>query len=100
MPGLVRGRPGLRRLLVSYFPVASLRCQASSVADVTAKTRPTACAVQAAPVQRARPGHPAHTAPDRRAAAVPRSHAEAPAVQHLSPGRCGTPGRPGRVPGT
>jgi hypothetical protein len=34
MPGLAGGRPGLRRLLVSYFPAASLRCQASSVAGV------------------------------------------------------------------
>jgi hypothetical protein len=32
-----RGRPGLRRLLVSYFLAASLRCQASSVAGVTGK---------------------------------------------------------------
>jgi hypothetical protein len=32
------GRPGLRRLLVSYVLAASLRCQASSVAGVTAKT--------------------------------------------------------------
>ncbi len=34
----VGGRPGLRRLLVSYLPAASLRCQASSVAGVTGKT--------------------------------------------------------------
>jgi hypothetical protein len=26
MPGLIGGRPGLRRLRVSYFPAASLRC--------------------------------------------------------------------------
>ena len=32
MPGPVGGRPGVRRLLVSYLPAASLRCQASSVA--------------------------------------------------------------------
>ena len=32
------GRPGLRRLLVSYFLAASLRCRASSVAGVTGKT--------------------------------------------------------------
>ncbi len=38
MPGTVGGRPGLRRLLVSYFFAASLRCQASSVAGVTGKT--------------------------------------------------------------
>jgi hypothetical protein len=34
----VGGRPGLRRLFVSYFRAASLRCQASSVAGVTGKT--------------------------------------------------------------
>ena len=32
------GRLGLRRLLVSYFPAASQRCQATSVAGVTGKT--------------------------------------------------------------
>jgi hypothetical protein len=32
------GRPGWRRLLVSYFPAASRRCQAISVAGVTGKT--------------------------------------------------------------
>jgi hypothetical protein len=37
MPGTVGGRPGLRRLLVSYLPPASLRCQARSVAGVTGK---------------------------------------------------------------
>jgi hypothetical protein len=37
MPGTVAGRPGLRRLLVSYLFAASLRCQASSVAGVTGK---------------------------------------------------------------
>ena len=36
------GRPGLRRVLVSYFLAASLRCQASSVAGVTGKSRPGA----------------------------------------------------------
>jgi len=38
MPGVVGGRPGLRRLVVPYFLAASLRCQASSVAGVTGKT--------------------------------------------------------------
>jgi hypothetical protein len=38
MPRTVAGRPGRRRLLVSYFLAASLRCQASSVAGVTGKT--------------------------------------------------------------
>jgi hypothetical protein len=37
MPGTIGGRPGLRRLLVSYLAAASLRCQASSVAGVTRK---------------------------------------------------------------
>ena len=37
MLGTVGGRPGFRRPLVSYFFAASLRCQASSVADVTGK---------------------------------------------------------------
>jgi len=34
----IGGRPGGRRVLVSYFLAASLRCQASSVAGVTGKT--------------------------------------------------------------
>ena len=37
MLGTVGGRPGLRRLLVSYLLPASLRCQARSVAGVTGK---------------------------------------------------------------
>ena len=37
IPGTVRGRPGLRLLLVSYLLAASMRCQASSVAGVTGK---------------------------------------------------------------
>ena len=37
MPGPVGGRPGVRRLPVSYLPPASLRCQASSVAGVIGK---------------------------------------------------------------
>jgi hypothetical protein len=39
-PAMLRtggGRPGLRRLLVSYFFAASLLCQASSVAGLTGK---------------------------------------------------------------
>jgi hypothetical protein len=36
--GTVGGRPGLRRLLVSYFFAASLRCQDRSVAGQTGKT--------------------------------------------------------------
>ena len=37
MPGPAGGRPGVRRLLVSYLPAASLWCQASSVAGVIGK---------------------------------------------------------------
>jgi hypothetical protein len=37
MLAIVGGRPGRRRLLVSYFLEASLRCQASNVAGVTGK---------------------------------------------------------------
>jgi hypothetical protein len=37
MLAAVGGRPGLRRLLVSYFFAASFCCQASSVAGVTGK---------------------------------------------------------------
>ena len=39
----VGGRPGRRRVLVSYFRAASLRCQASSVAGVTGKTPAHRC---------------------------------------------------------
>jgi hypothetical protein len=58
----VGGRRGRRRVLVSYFRAASLRCQASSVAGVTGKTRPTAAAGSTGPAQRTRPGRPARTA--------------------------------------
>ena len=45
MLGAVGGRPGLRRLLVSYFPAASLRCQARNVDGHTGKLQASACAV-------------------------------------------------------
>ena len=35
---VVGGRPGVRRLVVSYLLAASLRCQARRVAGVTGKT--------------------------------------------------------------
>jgi hypothetical protein len=38
IPGVVGGRPGLRRSLVSYFFAANLQCQARSVAGVTGNT--------------------------------------------------------------
>ncbi len=55
MPGTVGGRPGLRRLLVSYFFAASMRCQASSVAGITEKTSAPAPA-RYKPRQRGEPG--------------------------------------------
>ena len=42
--GPVGGRPGLRRLLVSYLPPASLRCQARSVAGSREGRQSSACA--------------------------------------------------------
>jgi hypothetical protein len=94
----VGGRPGLRRVLASYFLAASLRCQASSVAGVTGKT----------PVQRLRgmsrasaanhAGRPTRTVSARHCGAAPRSRAGAQAAQRPSPGRHGTPGQLGRVP--
>jgi hypothetical protein len=55
MPGTVGGRSGLRRLLVSYFFAASLRCQASSVAGVTGEDFGPAPA-RYKPRQRGEPG--------------------------------------------
>lgn len=40
------GRPGLRRLLVSYFLAASLRCQVSSVVGVMGPTQSSFRAAQ------------------------------------------------------
>jgi hypothetical protein len=77
-------------------------CGARPAASLASRgrLRPSACAAHAAPARRTRPGQPARTAPGRRAAAVPRSHAGAPAAQHPSPVHRGIPGWPGRVPGT
>src|SRR5450631_2005405 len=81
----IGGRPGLRWLLVSYFLVASLRCQARSVAGVTGKIS----------VQRLRGRNRASaanhtrsagcTAHARRSGAAPRSRAGARATQLPSP---------------
>ena len=69
MPGLAGERPDLRRLLVSYFPAVSLRCQASSVAGVTGEDLGPAPA-RYEPRQRGEPGpadrlvsHPASVPP-------------------------------------
>jgi len=39
MPGSVGGRPGLRRLLVSYLAAASLRCQAEAILSAARQRR-------------------------------------------------------------
>lgn len=54
MPGIVGGRLGLRRLLISYFFAARLRCRASSVAGVTEDFTPAP--VRYKPRQRGEPG--------------------------------------------
>ena len=56
IPSAVGGRPGVRRLRVSYLPPASLRCQARSVAGVTGEDPGPAPARQE-PCQRGEP-HP------------------------------------------
>jgi hypothetical protein len=81
----VGGRPGRRRLLVSYFLAASLRCQASNVAGVTGKTSDqrrrgmncTSAANQArsAVSYRARPAFRRSTAFSCRSASSPASFA-------------------------
>jgi hypothetical protein len=61
---IVGGRPGRRRLPVSYFLAASLRCQASSVAGVTGKTS----------AQRRRGMNQVSAAKQARSAGVPAQH--------------------------
>jgi hypothetical protein len=63
IPARVGGRPGVRRLLVSYFFTASLRCQARIVAGQTGRRQASACAARAVPARRTTPGRPARTAP-------------------------------------
>ena len=86
MPGIVSGRPGLRRLLVSYFFAASLRCQASSVAGVTGKTS----AQRLQGMSRASAANHTRSAGSYRTppafGAAPRSRAGAPAAQRPSQG--------------
>ena len=100
MLAAVGGRPGLRRLLVSYFFAASLRCQASNVGGVTGKIsvqrlRGTSRASAANHTRSA-----ARTAPGQSGGAAPRSRAGAPATQWPSPGRGGTSAQPRRGRGT
>jgi hypothetical protein len=100
MPAAVGGRPGSRRLLVSYLLPTSLRCQASSVAGVLGRCQSSACGGEAVPARRTAPGRSAHIAPGRPAAAAPQPRAGAQSGRHSSPGRRGTPGQPGRECGT
>ena len=67
--GTVGGRPSLRRLLVSYLPAATLRCQASSVAGVTGKPRSSGRGARTGPARRTTPGRPGRNAPGRRGGA-------------------------------
>jgi hypothetical protein len=89
------GRPGSRRLLVSYLLPASLRCQASSVAGVTGKT----------PVQRPRGISRVSAVNHNRSAG---SYRIRPAGRRSTPfscrstsssGPCGAPRRRGRLRG-
>jgi len=98
MLGTVGGRPGLRRLLVSYFLAGSPRCQASSVAGVTGRLRPSDCGASVVPARRTAPGRPARTLSALRAGAALRSRGGVLAVRHLWPGPCGTPGREAQYP--
>ena len=99
MPGPVGGRPGVRCLLVSYLPAASLRCQASSVAGVIGKIsaqRPRGMS-RASAANHTRSAGSYRTR--RRGGAAPRSRGGARAAQHPSPGPCGISGQRGRVSG-
>ena len=100
MLGTVGGRPGLRRLLVSYL-LLQPACDARPAASLASqgRRRSSGCGVSAGPARRTTPGRPARSAPGRRGGAAPRSRAGVPVVQHPSPGPCGTPGRPSRVSG-
>jgi hypothetical protein len=84
----VAGRPGWRRLLVSYFPRGELACQASSVAGVTGKT-PAQRRPRDEPGERGEPGPVTWPVP----------HLDGVPAQHrvLMP-ECQQPSVPGMVP--
>ena len=98
MLGDFGGRPGLRRLLVSYLAAASLRCQASSVAGVTGKPLSSARGEGAEPARGTKPCQQARTVSGQSGGAALRPRGGAPATQQPSPGRRGPPGQPRRVP--
>ena len=100
MLGIVGGRPGFRRLLVSYFFAASLRCQASSVAGVTGKTsaQRLRCISRAKAVNQARSAGSYRTRPTCRRSTAFSCRSTSSSASFAS--RCGKPGRPGRAPGT
>ena len=92
MLGTVGGRPGLRRLLVSYFLAANLRCQASRVAGVTGKMPAQCLWVSATPAQRTIPGRQARIVSARRAGVARCSRAGVLAAQRPWPGPRGMSG--------
>ena len=100
MLGIVGGRPGLRRLLVSYLLAAACGARPGASRASRGISRSSACGGGAVPARRTTPGRPAGTVSGRRAGAAPRSRAGARAARHPSPGHRGTRGRPGRVTGT
>jgi hypothetical protein len=99
-PGPPAGVPACAACSCRTCPPPACGARPAASLASRGRPRPSACAVPATPARRTRPGQPAHSAPGRRAAAVPRSRAGAPAAQLPSPGHCGTPARPGRGPGT
>ena len=99
MPGPVGGRPGVRRLLVSYLPATSLRCQASSVAGVIGKMAAQRLRGMSRASAASHTRSAGRTGPGRRGGAAPRSRGGARAARHPSPGRCGISGRRGPVSG-
>src|SRR5690348_1958056 len=75
---------------VQELPPACGARPAASLAS-RGKPRAIACAVQAVPARRTRPGRPAHSAPGRPTDAAPHSDTGAPAARHPWQGRCGSP---------
>ena len=94
-----RRAAGCARLLVSYLPAASLRCQASSVAGVIGKMAALRLRGMSRASAASHTRSAGRTGPGRRGGAAPRSRGGARAARHPSPGRCGISGQRGRVSG-